>query len=568
MSSREIAQALCAGLLWLGGCNAASPGVPAPGGQVPQEPTPIVAGLPAEAGEYDLALDVLHYDVELTLGGDEVRGRATVRVDPRGARELPLDFTGLAVLSVTAGGSPVTFRHEGGKLRIPLPEDSGTVSIVVDYSGVPDDGLIIRPNIHGKASAFVDNWPNRTRFWLPSIDHPSEKATASFTVHAPGEWEVVANGHLVGEPTPADAPELGAGPGYRTWEWETRVLQPSYTLVVGATDFAIESLGRAACGRAPASIEPDGCVDVSIWVYPEDLDAARRIFARAPQMVDYFTELVGPFPFEKLAHVQSATRFGGMENSSAIFYSEEAISAGVLSEGTVSHEIAHQWFGDSATESDWSHLWLSEGFATYFGALFFEEADGVDDFRRRMEDSRRSYLQSPAPQSPIIPDSPPANLFDLLNANSYEKGGWVLHMLRGVVGDELFFRGVREYYARYQFGNATTLDFQKVMEETAGVDLGWFFHQWIYEPGHPILDVDWNWDEGTGLTTVTVSQTQPAHWPAFRLPLDVHVVSGGSVDSTRIEVEERAHTTTIPSPVRPEGVEVDPHGWILRGDGR
>ena len=534
------------------------------------EPPPVEAGLPAAAGEYDLALDVRHYDIELALGAPEIEGRVTITVRSGGAAQLPLDFTGLGIRAVRIGDQPATFDYAAGKLTVSLPEDPGTddVRVTIEYHGTPDDGLIIRDNVHGDPVAFVDNWPNRTRFWLPSVDHPADKATASFTVHAPSAWQVIANGAPVGDPAPAAPDALGGSDGKTTWRWATDVAHPTYTMVVGAAAFSIESLGRAACGNAPASLDPDGCVDVSFWAYPQDAAFAREVFARAPEMIDFFTETVGPYPFEKLANVQSATQFGGMENSSAIFYSEGAIASGRLGEGTVSHEIAHQWFGDSATESDWTHLWLSEGFATYFGALFFEAADGVEDFRGRMEGSRQGIVRSNVSGRPIVDPAGPGTLFELLNSNNYAKGGWVLHMLRGVLGDDTFFRGIRAYYAEYAYGNALTADLRRVFEEVSGQSLEWFFDQWVHQPGYPVLESTWEMSEDGSEVVLTVRQTQSAEWPSFRLPMEVELRLNESPDilsRASIELTSREKTFRLAVSVRPEAVTLDPDGWVLKG---
>ncbi len=533
-----------------------------------QEPPPIVAGAPATAGEYDLAVDVQRYDVELALGGVEIEGRVALTVRANGASRLPLDLSGLGVREVSVDGEPVRFAYAAGKLVVPLgsPDASDSARVVVSYGGTPDDGLIARDDVHGRSAVFADNWPNRARFWLPSVDHPSDKAAASFTVHAPAEWRVIANGALLGPPEPAPAGALGGAEGKRTWRWATDVDHPTYTLVVGAAEFVVESLGRSACGLAPESPDPDGCVDVSFWVYPEDAAFARRVFARAPAMVDFFAELVGPYPFEKLANVQSATRFGGMENASAIFYSEGAIAEGRLSEGTVSHEIAHQWFGDSATESDWRHLWLSEGFATYFGALFFEAADGVDDFRARMERNRLRAVASPVADRPIVEERAPESLFDLLNANNYQKGAWALHMLRGVLGDSTFFRAMRVYYAEHAYGNALTEDLQRVVEREAGRSLDWFFEQWIRGPGHPVLEWEWATSDDGRAIDLTVRQVQSEAWPAFRLPMEVEIRGPGGAVRRPIEVVSREQRFRLDVAAAPDAVVLDPDGWVLKGD--
>ncbi|GMR14308.1 MAG: M1 family metallopeptidase [Gemmatimonadota bacterium] len=522
-----------------------------------------------------LGIDVLAYDVELSLEHSEsfFQGRVSIRLalqDPR-PEELPLDLSGLEVESVRIDGTDTPFRRNGGTLSVAIPpsaEVGEELVVEVLYGGSPIDGLILRNNARGVRSAFVDNWPDRARLWLPSIDHPSDKATVGFTVHAPSAWSVVANGRMVGTPSPTDSEALGGAGDRRTWRWETGVPVSTYNMVIGASEFAIRSVGTAACGRAPATVRDDGCVDVSYWVYPADTSFAEELFARAPEMVDFFAELIGPFPFEKLANVQSATRFGGMENASAIFYSEEAIARGTMAEGTVSHEIAHQWFGDSVTEAEWSNLWLSEGFATYFGALFFEYADGSDEFRRRMEESRRTYVSSDDVGQPIVRAE--NNLMDLLNRNNYQKGAWVLHMLRSVLGDEDFFAGIREYFGRHAGDVILTADFQRAMEDVSGQDLEWFFRQWVYEPGYPRLAISTAWIPGTGELEIRIRQEQPQSWPTFRFAADVEFELPGRLLRASVDVRDRDQTVRITLPQGPTGITFDPDGWILKeiiGDG-
>jgi len=538
-----------------------------------QEPAPIQSGVAPAPGPYAPGVDVLHYEVEIALvaGSDRIDGRVEIDVAVEDhAPVLPLDFTGLEITALTVDGRTVPYLHEAGVVRIPLSgaRPGGVVKVALTYRGTPDDGLILRNNVHGAPAAFVDNWPNRTRFWLPTVDHPADKATVRYTVHAPASWKVVANGHLVTEaaPTPQDA--IGPAGDRRTWVWEVGVPISPYNMVIGAAEMEVRTVGVAACGRAPASRRPDGCIEVTTWTFPQDVANAEPSFRRAAQMVDFFTELVGDFPFEKLANVQSATRFGGMENASAIFYSEQAIAAGRNIESTVSHEIAHQWFGDAVTQSSWHHLWLSEGFATYFGALFFEAADGVDAFRAIMENSRTRVVRSGAVLRPVI-DPEETDLFALLNDNNYPKGGWVLHMLRGLLGDEVFFRGIRAYYQRHLHQAVLTDDFRAVMEEASGEELEWFFTQWLHRPGFPVFAVEERWtaDPGGrgGTAEVVVRQVQNEGWPRFRVPLELcwgdgparvcrPGVSGTAEDTFRFRFD-----------ARPSGrVVVDPDGWVLK----
>ena len=529
---------------------------------VGEEPPPITAGAAAPVGWYDDAVDVLDYDLEVRLpepGGTRIEGRARLTLAAGAVAEAVLDFTGLAVREVTVDGRTAQARYGDGILRITL--DPGGASgaptrIEVAYEGTPDDGLVLRDNVHGRPSAFVDNWPNRARFWFPSVDHPHDKATASLTIHAPASWVVVANGRQLGEPVP--------GPdGTRTSRWRTDVAVSAYNLVFGAAEMTIVPVGLAACGRAPASPRDDGCVEVSAWLFAEDTAQASRSFGRAADMVDFYSERIGPYPFEKLAHVQSATRFGGMENASAIFYSERRLASGSNMEGTVAHETAHQWFGDAVTARDWTELWLSEGFATYFGHLYFESRDGIDDFRRRLEESRRSYLASAVTGRPIVARYD--NLFDHLNPNTYRKGAWVLHMLRGIMGDEAFFDGICNYYANHAGTAVTSADFASDMAGAAGEDLGWFFAQWLHEPGYPVLEVEHGWDAVAGEITVTVRQVQDPSWPTFRLPLELEILDGdGDAQRHSVELTERGHVFRFAASGPARSVCVDPDRWVLK----
>jgi aminopeptidase N len=536
-------------------------------------PDPIPMGLPPAPGRYTDEIDVLHYDVELVipLENDRISSRTVIRYlrpEQRGAHALTLDFTGLAVEAVTALGIPVPYTFEDGIIRVDHPGRPGifdTIQVEIMARGTPSDGLILRDNVHGAPSAFGDNWPNRARFWFPSVDHPSDKATVSFTVHAPEGRQVVANGIQEGSPVPADPDRAGGLEGLWSWRWVNTVPIPTYLMVVGVAEMEVMEQGLAACGQAPASPRDDGCIEITAWAFPADTAHARQVFRRSAEMVDLYVELVGPYPYEKLANVQSSTRFGGMENASAIFYSEQAIAQGRDIEGTVAHEIAHQWFGNSLTPADWAHLWLSEGFASYFGPLFWERTEGDLALRERLAGVRERYLASDVTDRPVV-DEGAANLLDLLNANSYQKGALVLHMLRNVMGERTFFRGIREYYRRHSGGNVVTADFRQVMEEVHGDSLEWFFQQWLHRPGYPELQTQWSWNPATRQARVTLRQQQRPDWPTFRMPVEFEFVLDGGVHRTSVWVDGRDWTGTVTLPRAPVELRVDPEGWLLFRD--
>ena len=534
-----------------------------------QEPIAIKAGIPPLQGEYPKDLNALHYNIEIGIGknSDWFEGYASIRfLVEKDKPKLSLDFTGLYLDDLLINGNKIKYKYINGVIKVNLNKYKRDETIVVDirYHGIPDDGLIINKNIHGDPTIFVDNWPNRTRFWLPSIDHPSDKATVNYTIHAPVEWKVIANGYRVSSPISSLNNAIGPKEDRLTWKWDVTVPIPTYNMVFGAGKMDVELLGYAACDQSPASQRQDNCVEVSLWVYPEDKIKAKDSFRRAVNMVDYFTKTIGPFPFEKLANVQSSTRFGGMENASAIFYSEKSIGKGRNIEGTVSHEIAHQWFGDSVTEADWNHLWLSEGFATYFGNLFFEDEDGEKIFQDKMENNRKRIVNSKNTNRPII-DPENKDLFKLLNSNNYPKGGWVLHMLRGYMGDELFFNGIRKYYELYKYKTAMTKDFQSVMENIKGENLDWFFEQWLYKPGFPIISYEekWNYIDGSnGSVSVKISQIQKSEWPIFIIPTEI---CWGKENCKSIRIDKRMQSYEFDFESKPQTVgTLDPKGWILK----
>ncbi|MEX1182444.1 MAG: M1 family aminopeptidase [Gemmatimonadota bacterium] len=548
--------------------------------RLPGEPPAHAPGRVPSPGPYAPGFDALHYHVALELPerGTVIRATTTVDVALLAPRRdtLRLDLTGLRVTRVvvargrTAQQTDASFRQADGRLFVALPADAragDTVRVAVTYDGSPDDGLIIGENVHGRRGAFGDNWPDRARFWIPSIDHPSDKATVMFEVRAPAGWQVVGNGRRVdvsGRPLGTTTAASVAPPADGVWRWRIDQPIPTYLMVIGATPFTTTSIDDCAAGGRVFA-RTNACVPTGFWSFPEDSANAARIFARADRMLEYYSGLIAPFPYARLAHVQSATRFGGMENAGAIFYSERAIANGTLGEGTVAHEIAHQWFGDEVTPARWADLWLSEGFATYFGALFFEDADGAERFREILRESWDEYLQSQVTDIAVVDtvSTPGNDLLELLNANSYNKGGAVLHMLRGVVGDSAFFGGIRAYYARHAPGNATTADLRRVMEQAAGRDLGWFFEQWLYRPGHPVLRVSREWNQQAGEAVILVEQVQKAGWPVFRLPMQIELQTAGGTVRRHIELVDRRTELRFQLPDPLTGVVLDPDGWVL-----
>jgi len=497
-------------------------------------------------------LDVLHYDISVDLRGlaDSVMqavARLDVRPDPD-ATHIDLDFVGLQADSVLVDGAKTTFRQGPDILRIESAAGFGeTAQIEVFYGGHPKDGLFIGPDPAGDLTAFADNWPNRARWWFPSNDYPADKATAEFRVRVPPGYSVVANGRLISSDND-------------TWQWRTDVEIPAYTLVIGVARFERATIGDAACGQAPAVASGD-CAEVSTWALTGSGAYGEERFKRAADMVDFYTEMFGAYPYEKLAHVHSSTQFGGMENSSAIFYAMGGWAEERMGEGVIAHETVHQWFGDSVTPAEWSHIWVSEGFATYFAAVYFQARDGGGALRQAMEAGRQRIISSEASNRPVVDERP--DLFGLLNSNSYPKGGWILHMLRVKIGEEAFRRGIQSYYAEHENGVADTEDLRRAMEESSAMDLESFFEQWAYSPGFPKLAVSVAQDGDD--TVITIDQVQSEDWPTFTgVRLDVGVDWGpGGAERHQVWLSGRSDELRVATRGEIKELTLDPNVILL-----
>ncbi len=513
--------------------------------------------LPAQGGNDRLDLmDVLRYDFELTLSDttDEIKGKATIQLQLlKASASVRLDLVavgaskkGLKVKEVLSAGKSLEFKHSGESLEILWPENqpaSTEFKLEIVYAGVPADGLIISKNEEDGRSFFGDNWPNRAHHWLPTVDHPTDKAPVGFTVLAPAHYQIVANGKLVEQKVFPD--------GHQISRWNNEAPLPTKVMVIGAADFAIQSVGNV------------GEIPVSTWVFKKDEVAGFHDYAQGKTILEWFVKQVAPYPWDKLANVQSRTRYGGMENASCIFYADNSVTGDGSCEALMAHEIAHQWFGNSASEANWYHIWLSEGFATYFTHVYFEMVHGKEEAVKRLKRDRAAILSWPMAEQLAVVDSRIADLNQLLNLNSYEKGSWILHMLRDRVGDEAFFQGIKDYYAAFKFGNALSVDLENAMEKASGLDLDAFFKQWLYRPGFPKLDVEWKWSKGKKTVNIQLTQTQKGD--PFVFPLDIAFLDADDqkIQTSTIEVTSLSQKASFTLPKAPASLVLDPNVKLL-----
>ena len=358
-----------------------------------------------------------HYNVSLTFNDKlseitSAKAEITILCLKDSLAQIDLDFGELPIDAVTINNQTAQYTRSAGLLNIKLLQrvrQGTTLVVAVSYHGKPKDGLVLTTDKAGKPSAVGDNWPDRAHHWLPCLDHPSAKATITFSITVPGHDLVVANGKLDRVENTSNAT--------RTWTYNESVPIPPYCMIIAVGDFA--------------RVEPPAeAIPLAYYVPLTDKDFAMQGFAPANPSLKFFSETVAPYPYEKLALIVGATRFGGMENSSAIVFASTLFDPRPqgahskvfkIREGlrdVVAHEIAHQWFGDSVTESTWSDLWLSEGFATYFAGLFIQHYEGEPDFQRYMKHEAETYFNYEKTTRTPIHDTDTGDLFKLLASAS------------------------------------------------------------------------------------------------------------------------------------------------------
>lgn len=499
-------------------------------------------------------LDIQHYQFHLSLyeDTDQIEGEAVLyfRIK-KPIEQIDLDLfakrqdgKGMQVEQVKMGDVLMDFSQKDHQLLIKSPitlEPGSGYQVTIQYKGIPADGLIIGKNKFGDRTFFGDNWPNRAQHWLPCVDHPSDKATVEFIVEADERYQVVGTGKKQ-EESPLEGRR-------KLTHWRTEVPLPTKVMVIGAAEFAVDQAG-----------EVNG-VPVSSWVFPQNREAGFGDYAQAVQVLDWFQQHVAPYPYEKLANVQSKTRYGGMENASNIFYFENSVTGKKERESLIAHEIAHQWFGNSASEADWHHVWLSEGFATYFTHLYFEQTQGRDVLVDRLQSDRSNIIRF-AKQNPdqAIVDTRITDYTKVLSTNTYQKASWVLHMLRQKVGTDIFWKGIHSYYQQYKLSNAYTEDFKHIMERISGQELDDFFQQWFFEPGVPNISIEW--EQKNGKIQLEVRQNA-ATQHTFDLPVQALNQQGEGIGTTVLDIKPGTSQFSFPVDGEMDRIYLDPETQVL-----
>ncbi|WP_242527904.1 M1 family metallopeptidase [Allomuricauda sp. CAU 1633] len=496
-------------------------------------------------------VDVQHYvfGLSLTDASNEIQGETQVTVTfKEKAVPFALDLIaksgefGMEVTEVMEDSLQANYTYAENKINIVPTTEAKTQTYTIKYHGIPERGLVIDTTKFGKRSFFGDNWPNLARHWLASVDHPYDKASVEFQITAPDHYDVVATGEKIEESNLEN--------GYKLTIYREPAPVATKVMTIGVTEFASRVVD-----------EVQG-IPVTAWVYPQNRLEGFHDYTVAGKVLDYFINAIGPYSYAKLANMQAKTQWGGLENAGTIAYFENSVTGNNEVEPLIAHEIAHQWFGNSATEKSWNHVWLSEGFATYFCILYLENVYGDERRKEELAIDRREiiayYKRNPSP----IVDLTITDPMRVLSTNTYQKGGWVLNMLRHKLGDETFWKGIQKYYATYRNSNALTDDFRKVMEDVSGEKLDDFFQQWLFTEGHPQLK--WSWEYQKGEVMLNLEQLQSHH--VFRFPLEIALIKDGKTVIETIQMNERSQSFELKSNIRPDTVVLDPDQWTLFED--
>ena len=503
---------------------------------------------------------VVHYRIEVSFdeAAHSVTGRTTTTLVPfiPNLTVVELDAEKLNVRSVTLGRRSLRFSVLPKKLAITLDRPyalEDTLALAVEYTCTPSRGLyFVQPD---------SNYPDRpsqiwsqgedmdNHFWFPCYDFPNDMATSEMIATVRSSYVALSNGRLldVREDTVRKT---------KTFHWRQDIPHASYLISLAAGGYAVLK------GRA-------GDIPLEYYVYPGHIADAKVCFASTPDMVTWFGSKIGyRYPWAKYAQVLIRDFIeGGMENVSATFLADYAtvFDARARLDGSptslIAHELAHQWWGDVVTCKDWRHLWLNESFASYFDPLWHEHALGRDEFDYMMFSSQEAGITSDnrAGRKPIVS-------VGSFGANIYPRGAAVLHMLRFVLGDTLFWKAMHHYIVKYQHTPVETNDLKVAIEEATGQNLYWFFDEWVYRAGYPVFDLSSVWSDSLHALSLRVRQVQKTDslTGIFRTPVDIELTLPEGRRTHRFNILTADTTLSIPAPSRPHLVVFDSGNWLLK----
>ena len=462
---------------------------------------------------------------------------------------IELDAVDMSLRAIRINGDDARYRYDGSKITIWVPRSlvGSIFKVEILYDTRPVKGLhFVLPR---RGDEYPQMWSQGeaedNRYWIPLYDYPNMRLTWNLTAEVPGIYTVVSNGDLLSVED--------VGNGYKRWIYKMDHPMPSYliALAVGVFDEAEEVVD----GVRLRYLVPKGMGGL-----------IKNSFSKTPDMIRFFNDYLG-FRYPYRSYTQVCVKefiVGGMENVTATFLTEWTLHDDIAhrefsSDPLVAHELAHQWFGDLVTCKDWSNIWLNESFATYLEALYTRKDKGEDEFVYELYGDLKSYLEEYKRYSrPIVMRvyRDPDELFD---AHSYPKGALVLHTLRNIVGEASFREALKTYLSRYSFRNADTEDLRKVFEEIVGKDLEWFFDQYIYSSGHPVIRIKSEYEPSDKMLKISIKQIQGQDsLETYRVPLRLLIRLPNRVVEKKMLLEERERVLFIEAEEPPKYICPNP----------
>jgi aminopeptidase N len=516
--------------------------------------------------------DVQHYRIEVSFDWSKqsVMGVTTVTLRPfkNDLKELELDAGKMTIHSVKlASGPPLKFRYNDNQhLYVELDRSyaaGSDMQIAISYTATPERGLtFIAPTEEDPArphQIWSQGESEDNHYWFPCYDYPNDKATTELIATVDEKYDVISNGSLV---------EVKANPSTKTraWHWKMDKPYSSYLVSIIVGEFATVK-------------DQFKNVPVESYVYRNQVEDAKVSLGKIGQMVAYFSERLGfDFPYSKYAQSTVRDFGGGMENITATTLSDTYVhdkraQLDLSSDGVISHELAHSWFGDMLTCRDWSQLWLNESFATFMEADWTNHDLGKDDYLYEMHGNQQQYYQAweAGIRRPMVTKryTDPDALFDVY---PYPRGAAVINMLRFALGEELFWKAINHYLKKHQWQNVETQQLVIAIEEAAGQNLQWFFDEWLYRMGHPEFEISSSFDEKAQSVKLSIKQTQKPDdarpWfqspDFFTTPVDIAITTASGEKIHRVWIDGREKEFVFPVDSKPLIVNFDRGNYLIK----
>jgi aminopeptidase N len=490
-------------------------------------------------------------DLHIDTSAKRISGRVTLNIAAAAdeLRGFSLNMSdNLHVISVRSQDKDLKFIHQSNLLNINLErsyEVNSLFEVAVNYEGMSSEHGLVFDQHQSMPMVYTYGLPFTAQQWFPCKDVPSDKAdSADVAITVPVPLVAASNGTLSRTTTNRD--------GTRTFYWE--VNYPIYpdVISVAVTNYAMFTL--------PYHYEKSEAMPIAFYVYPEDLEKAQKQFAILPEMMRHHAAAFGEYPFIKEKYgVAEFAKKSFREHQTLPSFAAKLITGGHENDWILAHELAHQWFGNCISVKSWSHIWLNEGFANYAYALWKESVEGKEAYLSVM----RSWDKDEFAGSVFIKD--PTNTGALFSETTFQKGAWVLHMLRHVMGDKAFSNALRSYVKTYSYRSACTEDFQSVCEIEYGRSLDWFFKEWVYGVNRPAYQYTWHTRRSGdwSLVDLKINQEQ-TNGDVFEMPIDVLIKTDAGERRFIAWQKSRSQAFTFTVDGRPNRVEFDPEGWVLK----